>query len=64
MNKKEAQFSDKVTRLGNEAVREAQEENRHLGIPNVYYVGGRVVYQMPDGTITEKSPFATERKPT
>ena len=62
MKNESTQFLDDVTRLGNEAVREAQEENRRLGIPNVFYVGGRIVYQLPDGTITEESPFVSERQ--
>jgi len=57
METKSTEFSDKVTRLANEAAKEAQKENRRLGIPNVFFIGGRIVYQMPDGTLTEKSPF-------
>ena len=62
MKKESTEFFDKVAHLANEAAREAQEENRRLGIPNVYYVGGRIVYQMPDGSLTEKSPFKVESK--
>lgn len=50
-------LSDKITYLGNLAVREAQEENRKKGIPNVYSLNGKIVWQMPDGSITEKSPL-------
>lgn len=50
-------LSDKITYLGNLAVHEAQEENRKKGIPNVYSLNGKIVWQMPDGTITEKSPL-------
>lgn len=50
-------LSDKITYLGNLAVREAQEENRKNGVPNVYSLNGKIVWQMPDGTITEKSPL-------
>lgn len=60
MNKKLEELnklSDKITYLGNLAVREAQEENRKKGIPNVYSLNGKIVWQMPDGTITEKSPL-------
>lgn len=60
MNKKLEELnklSDKITYLGNLAVREAQEENRKKGIPNVYSLNGKIVWQMPDGSITEKNPL-------
>ncbi|MCC5934635.1 MAG: hypothetical protein LAT75_13605 [Candidatus Cyclonatronum sp.] len=45
-----------LTRLGNRAVRKAQEENRRLGIPNVYSKNGQIYYQLPDGEVTSKRP--------
>lgn len=36
------------------AVRKAQEENIKLGLPNVYCEGGRIFYQLPDGSITNR----------
>lgn len=48
----------RLTRLASIGVKKAQEENRKKGIPNVYVINGRIVYQLPDGTITEKDPFA------
>lgn len=47
---------DKMTRIVNTAVHEAQEENRRKGIPNVYVLNGTIVWQLPDGTITTKRP--------
>ena len=45
-----------MTKIGNRAVHKAQEENRKLGIPNVYSKRGQIYYQLPDGRITtEKS---------
>ena len=44
-------------RIGNEAVHEAQEANRKLGIPNVYGRNGKVYFELPDGTITTESPW-------
>lgn len=41
-------------RIGNLAVRKAQEENRRLGLPNVYSRNGRLIYEMPDGSIVVK----------
>ncbi len=38
----------KLTRIADRAVQKAQEENRKNGIP---------VWQMPDGSFTDKNPF-------
>lgn len=38
------------------AVRKAQEENRRLGLPNVYCERGKIFYQLPDGKITHRIP--------
>ena len=38
------------------AVRKAQAENRKLGLPNVFCVGERIFYQLPDGRITLRIP--------
>ncbi|HKV39226.1 MAG TPA: hypothetical protein VJX67_08435 [Blastocatellia bacterium] len=37
-----------MERTINLAVREAQEENRRLGIPNYYEINGRIVSDRPD----------------
>ena len=50
-------LSNKITKIGNIAVRRAQEENSKHGVPNVYSLNGKIIWQMPDGTITEKSPL-------
>jgi hypothetical protein len=47
----------RITRIGNRAVRKAQEENRRKGIPNVYARNGKPYWELPDGTITTVSPF-------
>ena len=44
-------------RIGNEAVRAAQEENRRLGIPNAYSHNGRLYYELPNGELTLEDPF-------
>ena len=41
-------------RIGNRAVREAQAENHRLGLPNIYWRNGRIVYEMPNGEIIIK----------
>lgn len=53
-----------MQKIGNRAVRKAQEENRRLGLPNVYSQNGKIFYELPDGTITNDSPWkndATEK---
>lgn len=50
------EFTAKLTKIGNRAVRKAQEENRKLGIPNMYAKRGHIYYQLPDGTITTEKP--------
>ncbi len=55
-NKHNRDFSSELIRLGNRGVRKAQEENRRLGIPNVYFKNGKIYYQLPDGEITTKEP--------
>lgn len=47
----------KITRLGNRAIKKAQEENRKKGLPSVYSKNKRLYYELPDGTITMKNPF-------
>lgn len=48
----------KLTKIGNRAVKKAQEENRRKGLPNVYSKNKRLYYELPDGTITMRDPFS------
>lgn len=60
MDKKIADLNktmNKITYLGNLAVREAQQENLRHGVPNVYCINGKMVWEMPDGTFTNKDPL-------
>ena len=41
-------------RIGNKAVRNAQAENRRLGLPNIYSRDKKLIYEMPDGKIIIK----------
>ena len=52
-----------ITRIGNRAVRKAQEENRKKGLPNVYSKNKRLYYELPDGTITMQDPLSKTSKP-
>jgi hypothetical protein len=51
------EFVAECKRIGNEAVKKAQEENRKKGIPNAYFFNGSIIYELPDGTITKENPF-------
>lgn len=57
MNEKTTKLFDKITRIGNRAVRKAQEENRRKGIPNVYSINGKIVFELPDGSLTTEPQF-------
>ena len=46
-----------LTRIGNRAVREAQEENRRLGIPNVYSIKGILYWELPNGEHSRSDPY-------
>ena len=49
--------SVEIRRIGNSAVRRAQEENRKLGVPNVYLRNGRLYYELPNGELTRRDLF-------
>ena len=57
INPKTFENAAETERIGNRGVHEAQEENRRLGLPNVYSHNGKLYYELPDGTITTESPF-------
>ena len=50
-------------RIGNRAVRRAQEENRKKGIPNVYDFNGHLYYELPNGELTKEDPLSKETDP-
>jgi hypothetical protein len=54
---------ERITRIGNTAVHLAQEENRRKGIPNVYCINGKIVWQLPDGTISLQDPLQGDVTP-
>lgn len=51
------QESYEIWRIGNAAVKEAQEKNRKLGIPNVYSFNGKIYHEDKHGNIVQGSPF-------
>ncbi|MGE3242814.1 MAG: hypothetical protein AB7I57_17205 [Pirellulales bacterium] len=46
-----------LTKIGNRAVQDAQEENRCRGIPNVYSINGVLYWELPDGTLSRTDPY-------
>ena len=50
-------WADEFSEIFATAVRKAQEENRRLGVPNVYSINGRVVYEAPDGRLVEHDTY-------
>ena len=46
-----------IAKIGKKAVNEVKSENRKKGIPIVFSEDGTVFYELPDGTVTSKSPL-------
>ena len=57
MKKDDYETSIEMTRIGNRAIQKAQEENRKLGLANVYSKNKKIYYELPDGTITMEAPI-------
>ena len=51
-------LSEKLLKLGNRAIKKAQENNRKNGFPNVYCINGKIVLELPNGEITTKYSFS------
>ena len=48
---------DELMRIGRRAVRRAQEENRRMGVPNVYSINGMIYYELPNGELSREDPY-------
>lgn len=46
-----------IVAIGNKAVKKAQNESRQKGVANVYSIDGKIIYELPSGITTTKSPF-------
>jgi hypothetical protein len=55
------QKGEEIERIGNSAVQKAQEENRRLGIPNVYSINGILYYELPNGELSREDPYTEEK---
>ena len=52
LSKDSSRLLDDMSRIFQQAVRDAREENRRLDIPNVQVDGeGRLTEELPDGTV-------------
>lgn len=49
-------------RIMNEAARAAVAENRAHGLPEIHWIDGQVVYEMPDGSRTTEVPECLKGK--
>jgi hypothetical protein len=48
---------DEIVRVASRAVARAQEESRRLGVPNVYAINGRILYETLNGELSAADPF-------
>ena len=57
-NSMEGSYKDtfKMLRLANRGAKKAQEENRRLGLPNVYSIEGKTIFVLPNGEIKTEYP--------
>jgi len=49
--------TDEIRRIGQRAVRQAQDNLRAKGIPLCFSRNGRIYYEMPDGSIQTENPY-------
>ena len=56
MDKELMKLVIETIQISNIAFYNAQEENRRLGLPNVYANDAGLYFELPDGTITRKRP--------
>jgi hypothetical protein len=46
----------RMTQILQRAVKNAQQQHREMGIPNVYSKNGKIIWELPDGTWTTERP--------
>ena len=61
MNKKDYELAAKITRLANRGITKAVRRAHKVGIPVPRAVGGRIVYLLADGSVTDKYPKVLKR---
>ena len=53
-----SKLSEKLLKLGNRAIKKAQENNRKKGIPNVCCINGKIIFELPNGELTTQYNFS------
>jgi len=62
MKKKYYELSDRIVRLANRGVHKAIERAHAAGLAVPFSLGnGKVLFQLPDGTVTDKRPEYPEK---
>ncbi len=51
-------LSKELLKIGNRAIKKAQENNRKNGIPNVYFINGKIIFELPNGEFTTHYNFS------
>jgi 2',3'-cyclic-nucleotide 2'-phosphodiesterase (5'-nucleotidase family) len=46
-----------MNKIAADAMQEEKEKNKQLGIPSAFMQNGKIYYELPDGTITDKQPW-------
>ena len=52
------ELSKEILKIGNRAVKKAQENNRKNGIPNVYFINVKMIFELPNGELTTQYNFS------
>ena len=57
MTVRDNELTARITRLANRGARKSQEKARKAGVANPYLLNGKLIFQLPDGTITDKYKY-------
>ena len=51
-----------IIQIGNKAIKQAKEDNKRYGIPEVFFKNGKLYYELLDGVITTDRPTILGQK--
>jgi len=51
-----------INMIGIAAMNEEKKKNKDLGIPAAFMHNGKILYELPDGTITTESPWGSDKE--
>jgi len=57
LRNKFSDFALMIKKIGDRAVKKAQEENRRLGLPNIYVKNNKIYFELPNGKLTTTNPI-------